>query len=255
MAGHVLDTQGTMPLYHQLARLLRRKIMTGEFPVGSNLPSEAQLVSEYGISRVTVRQAVGVLVIEGLVSRASGRGTLVLAKANTHMGQKFSGSLSELIFETERSQVRNVQLRVVQAPSHISATLALNDPTVTCVSRTRLLDNEVFAYSVDYLPEPLGSLITEETFEHKSLMSFFAAEGIDMASARQSIRADIADIELAGRLKLHPGDPVLSVDRVIFNRAREPLFYVQTYYRGDRYTYTVELGLDSNPDSVHSDLA
>lgn len=250
MTVPVLDPQGTMPLYHQLARILRLMISSGECPVGSNLPSEAKLVAEYGISRVTVRQAVGVLVSEGLVSRASGRGTRVLKKATVPVGQHFSGSMSELIFETERSEVRDIQIENVQAPPFIASILALADPSVTRLSRTRLLDGEVFAYSIDHLPPSIGSLVSEKTLEHKSLMSFLASEGVDMASARQSVKADVADVKLAARLNLHPGDPVLSVDRVVFNRFQEPLFYVQTRYRGDRYTYTVELGVQSQDAGV-----
>lgn len=252
----VLDPQGPMPLYHQLARILRLMIASGEYPVGSTLPSEARLVAEYAVSRVTVRQAVGVLVTEGLVSRASGRGTRVLTRGEAPVGQSFSGSLSELIFETARSEVRDIHIEQVQAPAHIASLLGLSDRSVTRLSRTRLLDGQVFAYSVDHLPPAIGSLISEQALEHKSLMSLLAAEGVDMASARQSVKADVADIELAARLNLRPGDPVLSVDRVVFNKFEEPLFYVQTRYRADKYTYTVHLGVQNHKSGVlHTDFA
>lgn len=256
MSTPVLDPNGVVPLYHQLAQVLRWKIATDEYPVGGILPSEAKLVEQYEVSRVTVRQAVGVLVSEGLVVRSSGRGTRIIDKGAAPAGQNFSGSLSELIFETSRSQVRDISIEQVKAPQHIVDALKLSDPTVTRVSRSRLLDDQIFAYSVDYLPTAVSELIDYKLLEKKSLMTLLAEKGLDMASAQQSIRADIADPVLAAQLNLQAGDPVLAVDRVVFNSASQPLFYVQSRYRGDRYTYTVQLGIqgsDSGP--LHADFA
>jgi GntR family transcriptional regulator len=257
MPAQVLDAGAAMPLYHQLADLLRRKIVSGEIPVGGKLPSESQLVSDYGLSRVTARQAVGVLVNEGLVVRGSGRGTRVLAGGATQAGQHFSGSLSDLIHETRRSRVRDVRLELdVVASEEIATALELTDPHIVRISRTRHLDGNVFAYSVDHLPPGIGDLVTEEILEHDSLMGFLAKSGVEMASARQAIKADVADLETAARLDLRPGDPVLAVSRVIFDAGRKPLYCVQTYYRGDRYTYTVDLSLNNDsPESIHADLA
>lgn len=256
MQGQALDPHGAMPLYHQLANLLRRRIFSGEFPEGSTLPSETRLVSIYGISRVTVRQAVGVLVDEGLVSRSSGRGTTVLASAEAHAGQHFSGSLLDLIRETERSKVQDLQVERAKAPAGVVAALHLEDPEIIRVSRTRTLDGEVFAYSVDYLPVELGRTVTENALQRTSLMAFFADSGVDMASARQAIKAEVADLEIAERLNLRPGDPVLSVNRVIFDSAAQPLFCVHSFYRGDRYVFTVDLGLNLvDPAAIQEDFA
>lgn len=256
MTPHVLDPQGTMPLYHQLARVLRQMISSGAYPVGSTLPSEARLVADYGVSRVTVRQAVGVLVSENLVARSSGRGTRVLSRGSSVVGQNFSGSLSELIFETERSEVRDVKLEQISAPPHVATMLNLGDPTVIRLSRIRLLDGQIFAYTTDFLPPAIGSNLDAKTLEQVSLMSLLADNGVNMATARQSVRADVADMDLARRLELHAGDPVLSVDRVVFDALENPLFYVETRYRGDRYTYTVELSVKGDETGqLHTDFA
>lgn len=260
MTTQILDPRAGLPLYHQLADLLRRRIVSGELPVGAALPSEAQLVTRYGVSRVTARQAVGLLVDEGLVVRGSGRGTRVLPAATALAGQHFSGSLSELINETKRTKVRDVRIeRGVQAPPDVRTALNLVDgdhaPLVR-VSRTRYLDDEVFAYTVDHLPSSLGHLVTKRALAQHSLMALLAKSGVDLASARQAIRADVANAENAPLLDLRPGDPILAVNRVVYDSHREPAYHVQTYYRGDRYTYTVELRLNStDPEAIHGDLA
>ncbi len=73
----MLNTQSPIPLYHQLADILMEGIRSGDYPPGSRIPSEPQLVKEYGIGRPTVRQAIDVLVRKRLLSRRRGSGTYV----------------------------------------------------------------------------------------------------------------------------------------------------------------------------------
>lgn len=73
-----LDPDGMEPLYQQLAGVLRERIASGEYPPGRPLPSEPQLVGEFGVSRITARHAVRVLVGEGLVRVVQGKGAFVL---------------------------------------------------------------------------------------------------------------------------------------------------------------------------------
>lgn len=246
MAQSILDPTAPLPLYSQLANLLRHQIYSGEYPVGSVFPTEASLVERYGISRVTVRQAVGVLVDEGLVTRSSGRRSRVTSKVERQVGQRFSGSLSELIRETTRTEVRELELEEVEAPDEIAELLGLQDRKILRVSRTRFLDGEDFAHSIDYLPPPIAKLVDRDVLK-SSLMSFLASQGVDMATARQSISSSIANVEIAQRLNLSPGDPVLAVRRIVYDSDHQPLFFVRSYYRGDRYTYTVDLELDITP--------
>lgn len=257
MSASALDPEAALPLYHQLADNLRRRILAGEYPVGSTLPSEPQLMSAYSVSRVTARQAVGVLVAEGLVSRGSGRGTRVLPAAAAQVGQQFSGSLSELMQETKRSGVKDLRIeRHAPVDDTVRTALELTDDDIVRISRTRHFDGRIFAYSVDHLPAKVGEVIDEDSLEHDSLMTVLVESGIKLASARQSIRADVADAEIAARLDVPQGSPVLTVTRVIFGPDKKPIDYVESYYRGDRYTYTVNLGLDDeDADSIYKGLA
>jgi DNA-binding GntR family transcriptional regulator len=68
-----------IPLYYQLENLLREKIVSGELEPGDKLPTELELIEQYGVSRITVRQALQALADEGLIERKQGRGTVVTA--------------------------------------------------------------------------------------------------------------------------------------------------------------------------------
>jgi GntR family transcriptional regulator len=74
----MLNHQSPIPLYHQLAQLLIDKIRSGEYPVGSRIPSEHKLAAAFGIGRPTARQATDVLVRKRILVRKRGAGTFVL---------------------------------------------------------------------------------------------------------------------------------------------------------------------------------
>jgi GntR family transcriptional regulator len=253
---NILNPDIGMSLYRQLADHLRRRIASGEFPVGSTLPSESRLMSDHGVSRVTARQAVGLLVNEGLVTRGSGRGTRVVEVPAGRAGQHFRGSLSDLMHEAKRTSTRNVLIeRDVVPPSSVGEALELTGSRVTRVSRARYLDGTVFAYSVDHLPSPVGELISEDVLVRDSLMGALMKSGVRMSNARQAITAEVADAETALRLEVRPGDPVLAVDRIILDADHRPIYHVRTAYRADRYAYMVELELDDEAPMAHSALA
>src|SRR5262245_7653933 len=90
-----------IPLYYQLENLLREKIHSGEFRVGERLPTENDLIKHYGVSRITVRQALAALTQAGVIERRQGRGTFVVErriKRRTVDDQmEFHGSLDEMM--------------------------------------------------------------------------------------------------------------------------------------------------------------
>ena len=72
-----IDHDGPMPVYRQLAQLLREAIERGDYPPGRPIPSENRLAQEHDLARVTVRKAIAILVDEGLVQAVQGRGVFV----------------------------------------------------------------------------------------------------------------------------------------------------------------------------------
>ena len=76
-----IDHQGMVPVYRQLAAILREKIQSGEYPPGRAIPSENRLMQEYGLARETVRKSIGVLADEGLVQAVQGRGVFVVERS------------------------------------------------------------------------------------------------------------------------------------------------------------------------------
>ena len=96
------DASLSVPLYRQVFMMLRQRIVDREYAPGEQLLREDGLAAEFGVSRATIRQAIGELVRQGLVDRKQGRGTFVLPTSHPPLGQRFRGSLADLIAETDR---------------------------------------------------------------------------------------------------------------------------------------------------------
>lgn len=229
-----------VPLYHQVFGSLRQRLLDGTYEPGQQLPTEDELAAEYDVSRATIRQAVGQLVDEGLVSRKQGRGTFALDRGPSKLGQRFRGSLADLLAETRRAKVRDVAIeREAAMPQRIAEQLGLGEPVGTIIRRTRLMDGEPFAYTVNYLPAEYGALLTRRALAHGGVMQALRRRGVALTGATQSIRAQLADLDVGERLGVEVGAPVLFVERLLLGKDGRPVELVRSWYRGDEYEYTV----------------
>jgi GntR family transcriptional regulator len=241
----LVNESSPIPLYHQVTTILRHRIAQGIYVPEIPLPAESELCDQFGVSKSTVRQAVGELVDAGLVTRARGRGTFVLADALKSPGLRFAGSLADLRSEVDRSSVRDIEIeRNAVLPPRIVAALGLGEERGLIVRRTRTMDGKPFAFSTNYLPRELGPLIKKDALRRHSMLDLLERGGIKVAGAVQSIRAEIAGSEVGEQLDLPADAPVLFVERLMQRKGGAPLEIVQTWYRGDAYEYTVQLDIE-----------
>ena len=245
----MIDNSLALPLYHQVAGILRQRIDDGIYPAGGRLLSEDELGAEFEVSRATIRQAIGQLVMERRVVRRQGRGTFVEERDSTVLQQRYRGSLGDLIRESHRAKTRNLDVaHGAPVPSSIAETLQLPGTTGTIVRRTRVMDNEPFAYTVTYLPPDLGQAVSVPGLRRKALMELLIDAGVVLSSATQAIRAQLADVEVCAQIDVELGAAVLFVERIVLDTTGRPVEYVRSWYRGDRYEYAVTLDLGPGPD-------
>lgn len=246
----MIDNALALPLYHQVAGILRQRIDDGEYQAGGRLLSEDELAAEFDVSRATIRQAIGQLVMERRVVRRQGRGTFVEERDKSVLQQRYRGSLGDLIRESHRAKTRNLDVaHNAPIPSNIAGVLQLDKPVGTTVRRTRVMDDQPFAYTITYLPPDLGEKITVPGLRRKALMELLIDSGVVLSSATQSIRAQLADVAICSEIDVEIGAPVLFVERIVHDTSGRPVEYVRSWYRGDRYEYTVTLDLGPGPDA------
>ncbi|MEM7049236.1 MAG: GntR family transcriptional regulator [Acidobacteriota bacterium] len=235
-----------IPLYYQLGTILREQILSGRYAPGEKLPTEADLVNGYGVSRITVRQALKSLEEEGMIRREAGRGTFVNADVAPPEMLQMDGSLDDLISMGLATSVKLVDLRHVSATRKDRETFGLREgaQVVQC-TRVRYYQDKPYSYIVNRLPAHLADRFEDHNWESGSILQFFEEKlGLDLKEAEQTVRATLADALLAKALDVRVGAPLLSVDRVVLTRSGSAVERVHTYYRGDIYSLTVHLTRD-----------
>jgi GntR family transcriptional regulator len=235
-----------IPLYYQLAGLLREKIVSGEFGVGEKIPTEAELVEIYGVSRITVRQALASLCEEGLVRREAGRGTFAAEPPHGRpfTGQlRLDGTLDDLISMGLATRVELLDLKSLRASAADAEALGLDrgDRIVRCV-RLRYFHDQPYSYILNDLPHAIGSRIPRSYLKRGSILQFLENHlGIQLKGADQFVRATLADATVAPRLGVLIGAPLLFVDRIVYDSGNQVAERVRSFYRSDIYSFSLHM--------------
>lgn len=233
-----------VPLYYQLATLLRQKIVTGEYPQGERIHSELELVKEYGVSRMTVRQALASLEEEDLIRREVGRGTFVTEHDHAFSGDlELDRSIDDLISMGLATSVTLLELKEVPASPEEAKNLEIEPGAqlIRC-KRLRFFRGEPYCYIINHVPAEIGRRIGEHNWKQGSVLKFIERElKVPLRIAKQRIRATLTDAGLARWLKVPVGAPLLLVDYHIRTDQDRPVEMAELYYRSDIYSFTLHL--------------
>jgi len=232
-----------IPLYYQLENILRSKIEGGEVLPNHKLPTEQELSREYKISRATVRQALAALVSEGMLYRKQGKGTFVTEKASQTKSVKVTGFTEDLFSEGHQAQVKVMEIRLVPAPERVASVLRVGaGEQVVRFKRLRSLDGAPFSYVLNYTTPEIGQKISERDLQHHTMLHLLEDNlGISLGTIRHAVESVKADVEIASLLGISVFEPVLYMETAVFSAEGQPVEVVDSYFRADRYRYTVEL--------------
>src|SRR5215471_13371890 len=222
----------SVPRHLQIQRVLRARIESGEWEGDRPIPTEMELLDEFGVSRTTIRGALGVLAREGLIVRHRGRGSFVRSRVRRARPQ----TVTNLIMGYQ-AEIRVVRMETVPAPAHIVKPLAVERGT----PMTRLLRLGVV---VNYMRPSLGARIRPSDLTRISLLEFLRDRlRIRLGTIRQSLEARLPDMETAKLLRTDLTQPVLALRLVVSDATGTPVEVSDTFYRADRYRYESETRL------------
>jgi GntR family transcriptional regulator len=232
-----------LPIYHQLYELLRNDIVRGEWQPGDMLPSETELIEQYGVSRITVRQALEALVNDGLIYRQRGRGTFV-AHPTVEQG------LSRIISFTEDMRQRGFKPGtevlfhgLAPASAEIAQQLQVEpDEELVRIERLRLADGEPMSIEESHLVHRYCPGVLQHDYSENPLRQILEDDyGIRLARAKQVIRAIAASAKVAKKLSIPAKAALLYIERVSYSTENVPIEFLRVYHRGDRYALYNEL--------------
>ncbi len=230
----------TMPLYHQLRELLTGKIENGEWEPGHRLPTESQLMIEFGVSRATVRQAMQLLENQGLVERVQGLGTFV------GRPKVANDLLSLWILEPDKEiKIRLSHLKTIEPPPSLAVQLALPAGEKAYeLQRIVFVEEEPLMMITSWLPcflfpglenRPLDGVPIRRTVEsYFSLVAFHQHKEVEIT---------IVDEGEASGLNINPGAPALLFTYLNRLAGGRPFEYRKMIVRGDRCKYYADLDM------------
>jgi GntR family transcriptional regulator len=232
-----------IPLYVQLADVMRHRIKRGAWPLGDMLPSIEKLMEEFGVARVTVRQAIQILAGEGLLSPQRGRGTFVTAERGGERRLLVQTTLDDLVemYRGDTPDLSNIieskRQPVVNERDGIAA------PSYFHMRRVHSREGEHYCVVSIFIDERVFALAPER-FRHEVVIPLFASlPGIEIAKAYQTLNIGAADIEVARNLHIPVNTPIAEIRRVFTAPDGTVIYLGEATYRGDY----IHLEMDLKP--------
>lgn len=238
-----IDKSLPTPAYLQLRDGLARAIQEGSIGAGAALPSERDLATDLGLSRMTVRRAFEELVADRLVEQRQGSGTYVLPRRLEQAIDRVLGFTEEAQGLGFRPGSRLLEVDTVPADQGVAEALGTDKGTgVLRITRLRTADDEPLALQVAHLSPRLEAFPVERLQQLHSLYRTITEHyGITPHRARQTVSARLPLKHECDLLTLKRDCPLLALERITFDASGRPFEYVRSAYRGDKYQVALEL--------------
>jgi GntR family transcriptional regulator len=233
-----------VPRYRQVADRLAAEIESGGLQPGSRVPSERTIAQRHGLSRMTARQAVELLVRRGLVTRRPGSGTYVAPGRVEHTLQRFAGFSEQMRAQGIEPGGRVLAVKLLNGErSHIGRALGLGDDgTCWMLRRVRFGDREPLVVEESYVPALLCPDLSRHDLATSSLYDVMRARyGVDPVRAHETIEPTACEPEEARHLGTRAGAPAILVTRLAYDADDVPVEYARDVYRGDRARFVIDL--------------
>jgi len=237
-------TDPYLPRYREIEQALRTRIAA--LRPGDPIPSEADLVAEFGVSRMTARAAVQVLADEGLISREPGRGTFVAELPHHRRADSLVSFSNEMRRQGRVPSSRLLRREIRPPTAEERDVLGLpSGQRVVALRRIRLADGEIIALEDVALPERCAEAVMGTDLEQGSLHEALIGAGFVLARGYATLSAEAASVDDARLLGVRTRHPLLVERRLIRDDQGRPLERTESRYPGDRYGLDVAFHVEA----------
>lgn len=239
-----LDRGSLIPLYHQLYEILRAQIDSGTWKPGDMIPPESELKRRYGVSQITIRQSLNILVDNGLIYRRQGQGTFVAPQPT------IAPNLTHIVHFADDMRQRGMKpgTKLLSAGTAVLSSVTARKLQVepgeelSNIIRLRYADDQPLSVEHSCLLSKFVPGILKLDLAHRSLSEILATEyGIVAARAEQTIRAQQANEYALEWLGMTSDHVLLVIERVNYSQQNIPFEFLRIFYRADRYALQCEL--------------
>lgn len=236
-----IDRNSSVALYEQVANLLAAEIASGRRRAFDRLPSEQECMKMLGVSRVTVRQAIGLLEKRGVVEVRQGKGTYVAGPVVQHELEELRGFYDALVTEGLSPTTRLLAFEPQTPPAEVAATLQSGEAPAIRLKRLYELHGQPFALARAWLPPGASRVAWEDAATHPLYSILQKLLGLRVERADVGIIARAVDDEESRLLALPPSSPVLIMERVSYGSDGRALECSCFTIRPENYRFTLSV--------------
>lgn len=236
-----IDPNKNISLYLQVKDILIKRIQEKVWPPNTLIPTEQELMEEFNVSRTTLRQAISILVQEGLLEKKQGKGTIVKSQQLTGNG-RLKGFAEEAMEKglTPNSKLLRVEFK--QDLYHEKSMLNLpDDEEVLVIERIRFADQVPIALERSCWPSYIGKLFINLDLNSAKFYEILEQNDIILKRAHEKISAINATLYEADLLGIRGGEAMLETERLSFGLDDRPIEFSTIKFRSDKYHYNLKL--------------
>ncbi|GIN20932.1 MAG TPA: GntR family transcriptional regulator [Bacillus bacterium] len=238
-----INKELAIPLYQQVKDYLHKKIISGEWAAGYQLPAEKDLATQFGVSTITIKRAVLELVDEGLLYRQSGKGTFVM-----HIEEKDISkfvTLKNEEWEAQHHPHKTLYFNIVQADDELAALLRIEEGDLMYqIQRLKIQQDQPVALEYSYIPQELFPDLHQEDIDDNLLYNIFQrGYGVQLDKAKIYFSTVLADEYQAESLNVERGVQLFVFERFTFNNDNHIIEYSKFIIKQDQSKYFLEIKL------------
>ncbi len=228
--------------YIQLASLFRRRIESGLWGQGRQIPTVDELALQCGVARATIRQALGILEDEHLIERYRAKGTFVLERPQGQIWCEVATDWSGLLMSRKDAVIEVLSDERGRQPANVPHPIGELAPSYRRLRRRHSRLGAPFLLADLYIDERLGRRIPKKDLVSKTALRLVSEiPGLQIKDARQTLTIGSADVETAEQLDTPLNAPIAIVHRSVVDRVGCLVFTGEGIYRGDAVRIDMKL--------------
>jgi GntR family transcriptional regulator len=235
-------TRSGVSRYQQLATLFRRRIESGQWKIGEQIPTVDDLAVECGVARATIRQALGLLAAEGLIARYRAKGTFVSRRPQDQLWCEVETDWSGLLSSREGAEIEILSKSIVAEPPLRPHDIGKLSGSYRHLRRKHTMNGVPFLVADVYLDAMLAKSLPKNALTSKTALRLAASlPGVKIVDARQTLTIGTADLEMAELLQLPLNAAIAHVNRSAVDQHGRLVLVALGVYRGDVVRVDIKL--------------
>lgn len=247
-----LDRKSPIPLYYQLAEWIKEQIQTGELAPEVQLPSERELSETFEVSRMTVRQSIGFLADQGVLTVKKGVGTFVAEPKLAHEILHLLSFSEEMMRQGGKAVSRILEQSLCIPPHSVAHELQVqSDALVVKIVRLRMSGDTPLLLESSFIPAVLCPGLEEIELSSTSLYAALEQEyGLSIRKADQTLEAITANEYESALFGIEQGMGMILLEGIAYDVGEQPVEYFKAVYRGDRFKFRVQSQREPDFNSI-----